>query len=134
MRAIYFCDIPFEGTIQDELDVLKFKLSEAKIPEFKIEVTDRPPFKEQYDILFFDWGGMSIGNSILEHFCRHIYEQALERPGTAFVMVSYFTKEAMDDAIKEFGKDKPDNIFLEIEDAKNWILTIAQTPKKKKRK
>ncbi len=77
--------------------------------------------EEGFDILFFDWGGMSLGNSLMEHFCRYILEHALNNPGKFYVMVSFFTKEAMEEAIVEFGKDKPFNIFLSIEDLEIWL-------------
>ncbi len=77
--------------------------------------------EEKFDVLFFDWGGMSLGNSCMEHFCRYIYKHAEEHSSRFYVMVSSFTAEAMKDAIKEFGKDKPFNIFLNIEDFSIWL-------------
>lgn len=82
----------------------------------KIETTTIPPFEEKFDILFFDWGGMSLGNSMLNHFCRHIIKQAFDNPSRYYVMVSLFTKNAMEDAISEgLNKDIP-NVFLTIDD------------------
>lgn len=64
-----------------------------------------------YDILFFDWGGMSMGNSLLESFCRVILKAAEEHPSRYFCMTSVFTKYAMIDACIEYT-NIPGNIFL----------------------
>ena len=77
--------------------------------------------EENFDVLFFDWGGMSLGNSLMEHFCRYIYKHAEDNPNRFYVMVSAFTTEAMEDAIKELGDNKPFNIFLCIDDFSLWL-------------
>lgn len=100
-------DEEFEKTIEPEIleNGLKFE---------NVKCVDFPPFGENYDILFFDWGGMSIGNDMLGSFCRHITREAKDRPNTYYVMTSNFTKYAMEDALDRLGDDKPFNIFLTI--------------------
>ena len=68
-----------------------------------------------FDVMFFDWGGMCIGNSILESSCEHILEDAHEHPSRDYVMTSDMTEFAMKDAIKMSEGNllgKPTNLFL----------------------
>lgn len=120
-KAIYFHD--YTDTVKLELNRIKASCEEAKIYIKKLKNFDTPQcmFDEQYDILFFDWGGMSMGNSLLESFCKEIYKLAEDNPSRWYIMVSYFTKEAMEEAIREFGNNKPFNIFMSIEDFGYWL-------------
>jgi len=63
--------------------------------------------------LFFDWGGISVGNSMLEHFCRYIINHAEDHPGNVYVMTSQMTEAAMIDALSVIP-DRPENIYLDI--------------------
>lgn len=116
-RVLYFCDEPFNGTPKEDWERVAFQFSEGGVEFKNVEVTTKPPFRQQknYDVMVFDWGGMSIGNSLLEHFCRYLLEEAEERPSKDFVMASSFTTEAMKDAVSELGKVPP-NVFLTIDD------------------
>ncbi len=76
---------------------------------------------EQFDILFFDWGGMSLGNSMMEHFCSYIIKHANDHSSRFYVMVSLMTKAAMKDALYSFGDNKPFNVFLTIEDLEKHL-------------
>ncbi|MGO9377051.1 MAG: hypothetical protein ACLP29_00705 [Dissulfurispiraceae bacterium] len=96
-----------------------------------IKFTDIPPLKGSdnelyYDLLLFDWGGMSIGNSMLESFVKYIAEEAQECPSKYYVMVSAFTSEAMEDALQEFGDKRPQNIFLDFESFVAWLRKYGQ--------
>ena len=71
---------------------------------------------EEFDILFFDWGGMSIGNDLIYHFCKNILNVAKDKPSRYYVMVSSFTEDAMKEAVREFGKEKPFNVFLSVKE------------------
>lgn len=114
MKAIYFGD-PMDN-IQEEGKRIQETCKEGGDLEFHpFIITDTPPFKEIYDVLFFDWGGMSLGNSLMESFCRQIVGIAESNPNRCFVMVSQFTKAAMEDTIRELP-DRPFNIYLTIED------------------
>ncbi len=113
MKAIYFGDS--FGDVEEERDAIEDKLAKNGI-ELSIKATDEPPWKKQYDILFFDWGGMSMGNDMLGHFCRWILEEADNGPGKVFIMTSQFTKEAMEDATRDLGF-APNNVYLDIEKA-----------------
>lgn len=79
----------------------------------KLEMTNRYIPNTKCDTLFFDYGGMSIGNSLLETQCRYITKDAINNPNTNYVIVSQFTKYAMLDALKEFS-ERPHNIFLDL--------------------
>lgn len=123
-RIIYFGDIM--GDLEEEAEFIQKKLKNLDVKCLAIEIQETPEFfDEQFDVMFFDWGGMSVGNSLMDHFCREIIKMSENKPSTAFVMVSRFTKEAMEDAIRYFEIDEhntPTNIFLTIEDfVKNWL-------------
>ena len=123
-KTYYFCDSGWESnfdSIEDEFELVVAKKCRAKNIEFtKVTCTDLPPFDETYSILFFDWGGMMMGNSMIEYFCREILEQAENCPSIDYVMTSSFTQQAMEDAQETFGKTTP-NIFLSVDD---WIRHI----------
>jgi len=108
LKAIYFGD-PL-GDVDEEADEIKKSLESHGIA-IEIKATDRPPFYEAFDILFFDWGGASIGNSMLGHFCRWIVDHAENHPGNLYIMTSVFTEEAMKDALETLP-DVPNNIYL----------------------
>ena len=86
-----------------------------------IETTDSPPFgKRKYDILLFDWGGASMGNDMMRHYCTYILKEAIEHPSRIYIMVSSFTSEAMKEAGESFNQangELPANVFLSITDA-----------------
>lgn len=128
-KVIYFAD-PMNPP-EDEVDMVIIKPLEKHGIKFeKIHCTERPPFKEIYDILFFDWGGMSMGNSLMESFCREIIKAAKDYPNRMFVMVSTFTGFAMKDALCEFCEDDAMfNIFLNINHfAEQFKKDISQKP------
>jgi hypothetical protein len=118
-KVVYFADpllsIASE-TIEDEFNTYIKSHFEAKGIEFtNVTCIDTPPFgKLHYDILIFDWGGMSMGNSLLEHFCRQILKEAEDRPNTYYVMASTMTKYAMEDALDELDTNLH-NVFLDID-------------------
>ena len=76
---------------------------------------ENPNFENYYfDVMFFDYGGMSMGNSMLESFCRRILKHAEDHPQKFYVMTSTFTAYAMNDLILELGSDTPTNIIPSI--------------------
>jgi len=114
-KVIYFAD-PM-GDLDYEVRTIKRKLIQKGILFNKIKTMDTPPFGETaYDILFFDWGGMMMGNSLMESFCREIIKAAKDYPSKMFIMVSTFTKQAMREALEEFSaEEKLFNIYLDID-------------------
>jgi len=124
-KVIYFAD-PM-GDLQDEVDDILLSVENKTGLEIEFAlITDEPPFKKSFDILFFDWGGMSVGNDTLGMFCREIIKIAEDKPGKIFIMTSSFTKRAMEDALDFLGNDRerPSNIYLGIESAKNAIKSF----------
>ena len=126
-NAVYWHD-----TLDNEDDVLAdlrtqvlHPCKQANIILGKYRMSELPQvLEEAFDILFFDWGGMSLGNSLMEHFCRHILKHAEDHPNRFYVMVSSFTSEAMNDAIKEMGDEKPFNVHLSVESLKDWLIKM----------
>ncbi len=57
---------------------------------FKTEVQPHELENMPCDLYVFDWGGASIGNSMLEHFTEDLITQAQEKPNTLFVIWSAF--------------------------------------------
>lgn len=81
----------------------------------RLRLFDYYPTGESFDYMFFDYGGMSLGNSLMESLCRHITNEAEKYPSRSFIIVSTFTQYAMRDAINEFGRELP-NVFLSLSD------------------
>ena len=68
---------------------------------------------------------MSIGNSMLEHFCDQIIKHAIEHPSRLYIMNSVFTAEAMQDALTYFPEVKSiSNIFLNFNDALPYLKDV----------
>lgn len=123
---LYFADTM--GDLKDEAKKIQTKLGSYDI-NVKLKTTISPPWDEVYDVIFFDYGGMSIGNSMLESFCEYFIEQAREHPQRLYIMTSSFTKNAMNDLLEHLDRETdvvPKNIFLDIESAikllKEWYL------------
>jgi hypothetical protein len=85
------------------------------IDGLRLNLTDMYPRNEMYDYLFFDYGGISMGNSLMESFCREIIRDADRYPNRTYIVVSTFTSYAMKDAKDEFGTNLQ-NVFLSIND------------------
>lgn len=123
-KAIYWHDYVDDEDLKSDLNnqvLVPCKKARIFLNNLKDFDTPQCLYDEDYEILFFDWGGMSLGNSLIEHFCRYIYKHAEDNPSKFFIMVSAFTKEAMKEAMKEFEKDKPFNLFLSISDLEDWL-------------
>lgn len=78
------------------------------------------PQGENFDYMFFDWGGMSVGNNIMETYCRLIAKEAKDYPSRIWIVVSTFTSYAMEEAIEEFGNENH-NIFTSIDDFASYF-------------
>jgi hypothetical protein len=122
-RVIYFCDPGGDEAVECR-DLQKYLKSVIGL-DVPVELWERPPFDERFDILFFDWGGMSMGNSLMEHFCREILKLAEDNPGRVFIMTSTMTAAAMVDALEEL-KDRPNNIYLGLEKAKTALMCFTE--------
>ena len=122
-KALYFHDYvdPDDLKLDIKIQITK-PCDENDIHIKKLLTSDIPDFRERddYEVLFFDWGGMSLGNSMMESFCFEILKLAEDRPNTFFVMVSRMTTEAMKEAQQDLGKDSPFNVFLTIDDFGVW--------------
>lgn len=130
-KIIYFSD-PMLSMLVDTQEQ-EFKVSVESPLEDKgilinglfLRLLDTYPQGENFDFMFFDWGGMSVGNSLMESLCRHIVREAELYPNRCFIVVSTFTKYAMQDALSEFGKEMP-NIFINLTDFANYYLSIGK--------
>lgn len=117
MKVLYFHDCCDDEQLQSELTNIKIFLTENNIFDYELIEKDLPHdmYDLKFDILFFDWGGMSMGNSMLEHFCSDIYKMATENPSKYFIMASSFSEWAMKDVLSWEGNNiKPANLIL------NW--------------
>jgi hypothetical protein len=120
-KTIVFCD---EGQ-EDWDNYFKREFDRAEIEFEDLQVFDSPDaFEQSYGILMFDWGGMSIGNSLLDHFTRRIYKLAEENPSRDFILLSRFTEEAYNDMVNG-GHLKLSNIYS----AEQWIKLMDHSNK-----
>ena len=95
------------------------------IDGLRLTLTDMYPRGENTDYLFFDYGGMSIGNLFDGIFGREIVKDADMFPNRTYIVVSTFTSYAMKDAKEDFGKDLP-NVFLSIGDFVTFYKRLNQ--------
>lgn len=120
-RVIHFSDPMLSALVDTQEQEFKESVESPLedrgilIDGLRLVLTDMYPRGEKYDYLFFDYGGMSLGNSLMESFCREIVRDADRYPNRTYIVVSTFTSYAMKDAKEEFGTDLP-NIFLSISD------------------
>ena len=121
--VLYFHDfMTTEEETAEEIRAFQRKFYNNGIEILEIQEIDEPPFRyhRSYDILLFDWGGASLGNSCMRHYCEYILEEALEKPSRIYIMVSSFTREAMREASESFKQangEVPANVFMTIEEA-----------------
>lgn len=134
LRAVYFADCMFSGEItsieQEWKEQVAPMLKKEGIEFKKVTCSEAPPFdKLPYEVLFFDWGGMSMGNGLLGSFCRQITREAADKPNTFYVMTSSFTQWAMEDALDRLDSEtKLHNVFLNIPDFATFYLDYLNTP------
>lgn len=69
------------------------------------------PFKQSFQTFMFDWGGMSLGNSLLEAFTRQLYKLALDNPSKDFVLLSTFSEWAYRDLQEDRNLKSLPNIY-----------------------
>lgn len=129
-KVVYWADCDAEEEYY-ELRVIQIEHAGLRLP--KPVCVEEPPLKGEdnekyYDLLLFDWGGMSLGNSMLEHFCKYILEEAENCSSRYYVMTSQFTKNAMEDAMYEIGGEehKPLNVFLSLKDFADYLKKYGQ--------
>ncbi len=123
-KVLYWADYPalFDSVIDEyENSIRPEHEEEGLFFKQKVKCMDIPPEDDEYyDLLLFDWGGMSLGNDMLGSFCREIIKWAEDNPNRSYIMVSSFTAEAMREAKDSFGEDKDVNaifnIFLSFKD------------------
>ncbi len=78
-------------------------------------------FEQSFDIFMFDWGGMSMGNSMLEHFIRRLCKMAEENPSKDFILLSRFTNDAYVDYLRN-EHEKLFNVYT----TDQWLETIKK--------
>jgi hypothetical protein len=78
-------------------------------------------FDESYQIFMFDWGGMGMGNSMMQHFIRRLYKVAEENPSKDFILLSKFTNEAYNEHLLN-SHEKLFNIYT----TDQWLETIKK--------
>jgi len=122
IKAIYVGD-PV-GDVESERNEIQENIKNTTNINIKIDIIEHLPKALRdikFSILFFDWGGMSIGNSLLEHFCEYIVEHAHEHPSREYIVTSLFTENAMLDAIETADNNqlgRPANLFMSVDE---WI-------------
>lgn len=104
---------------------LKVFGTEINIKEYPIDQLGKEFEEVKFDILFFDWGGMALGNSIMEHYIRRILKAAEVKQSTLFILVSSFTHAYMEQELNSQGiEELPFNIMYFNDDLKKEADTI----------
>lgn len=119
--ALFFLDAIGSGdqTPQEEMQSIIKELKSEGVKFTDTYLTESPPFRgeKSFDYLFFDWGGMSLGNSMLQHFARYLLKDAEDNPSKFYIMVSRMTADAVRDALCEMkGKEIPFNVFFTMKE------------------
>jgi hypothetical protein len=78
-------------------------------------------FEQSFDIFMFDWGGMSMGNSMLEHFIRRLCKMAEDNPSKDFILLSRFTN----DAYRDYLENEHEKLF-NVYTTDQWLETIKK--------
>lgn len=93
-KIVVFCD---EG-IHDWDNVFnpRFLRKEIQLLDVSVYSTGRA-FLQPFDVFMFDWGGMVLGNDMMEHFIRRLYKSAENHPSKDYVLLSRMTNEAYQD-------------------------------------
>jgi len=124
MKVHLFSDDGHHGediiTVISRFELLNHKLESSGRERILVDMhaTTLPTFDEQgvkYDVLLFDWGGMSFGNSMLEHFSNRFIRCAEDRPSSYFVIISSMTKDAIDEAEEELQLYLP-NVYYSLDE------------------
>jgi len=77
-----------------------------------VEVYSTPiAFSKPFDIFMFDWGGMSHGNDVMDHYIRRLYKMAEDHPSKEFVLLSLMTNASYRDFIDYSDQSLLPNIF-----------------------
>lgn len=122
-KVIVFCD---EGEEDWEYFKKEFFWTEGgtitNIEFTNLTVFESPKaFEESFQIFMFDWGGMSMGNSMLEYFIRLLCKMAEDNPSKDFILLSRFTNDAYRDYLeKENGK------LFNVYTINQWLETIKK--------
>ncbi|MAF43731.1 MAG: hypothetical protein Unbinned7913contig1002_18 [Prokaryotic dsDNA virus sp.] len=127
-RFVYLGD--YLGDLNEECNDIKveiqLKLSISNSKPIVIKIIKQYPKALDFDVLFFDWGGASIGNSMMDHYCRDFIRDAKENSNKLFVMTSTMTAQYMGEELDNYlPEDRKliSNIFLNITDALPYIKT-----------
>lgn len=107
----------FRRTIYEPCEVLGIRFTNYECTD----VNPIYPDHKHYSILFFDYGGMSAGNSMLDCLSKLLIKTAIEHPNRLYCMESVMTMWAVRDAMKEFD-NPPANVYLDIEDLCNTFF------------
>ena len=118
-----------DGCEKEDVKYLLEDCEDNGIEIKKLDIINLPKLDvlEKYDLIFFDWGGMMIGNSMLQSFSRLLLEFAQDNPSKEFVMTSQVTGYAMKEAIDELPKEKrPFNIYLSVIEFRERLEEISK--------
>ncbi len=124
MKRILFVNDPGDETAEDikliisQLDDIGVKLDPKRIIH-KERLHDA--LDESFDILFFDWGGISFGNSMLQRQCDVLNSHAQEHPDRTYIMASQITGWAMRDAMNQYSERQLPNVIINIEEQAEMV-------------
>lgn len=97
----------FSDCADHEEDIVKVKeVLNLNLTGYDFDAYETPEYANKYfDVLLFDWGGMALGNQMLDWFSRDIIEYMREHPSKAVVIISEMTKWAFEDAMRELESE-----------------------------
>lgn len=122
---------------KEDLELLEYQLEEIGVKlntkAVKHEEYVHVALEKNFDILFFDYGGMAMpGNSMVEMLCKDLIEHAKEHPDRYYIMASRITGWAMKEVLLNNSlDDMPKNIIFDIYESEKQKEMIREIFKKR---
>jgi hypothetical protein len=83
-----------------------------------VEVFDNvDAFDKNYDVLFFDYGGIDGCGDLLRDYSRQLFKTAIDKPNKDFVAIGCYTDiifKELTEELKVQREEKPANVFFSL--------------------
>jgi hypothetical protein len=129
-KCIYWADpMVSEETVEIEYQKhVEPQFQEHGYQFANVKCMDIPPYNEiDFDFLLFDYGGLLPGcESLIQTNCRWLIEDARNHPSRCYVMVSSFTRQAMEDYLTDLDSSELHNIFMDVKSFINYYKGVCE--------
>lgn len=127
-----------EMEIEQHVNHFSDLLAPAKLDWYQIYEFDKSVLKDGTDLVLFDYGGMTLGNSLMEDNSRRLVQWAADHPTSLVVVVSGFTyRNTIEGEMQELGLGPLANVVngqsgisAEDDPIPSWFRVFKRIPKK----